>query len=123
MEKARKFRMDNAGNPIHNEDLPSGKLLGLIEDRNRVFHITESVQQRDGRCVLGAQQSDGAQIQRLLRVRQARAEFLQSRRKEVRAFTLQVGVRILRHQAEQQLWVLRRRDRVDGLQVFELRAT
>src|SRR5713226_3524287 len=123
MEKARKFRMDNASNPIHNEDLPSGKLLGLIEDRNRVFHITESVQQRDGRCVLGAQQSDGAQIQRLLRVRQARAEFLQSRRKELRSFTLHVGVRVLRHQQKQQLWILRWRDGVYGLEVFEIRAT
>jgi hypothetical protein len=33
--------MDDAGNPIYNEDLPSGKLLGLIEDRYRVFHVTD----------------------------------------------------------------------------------
>jgi hypothetical protein len=47
--------MNNAGNPVHDEDLPSGKLLGLIQDRYRVFHVTDPVQQRDGRCVLGAQ--------------------------------------------------------------------
>src|SRR5205809_4308228 len=65
MEITWKFGMDHAGNPIHNEELPSGKLLGLIENRDRVFHVTDSVQQRNGRCMLGSQQSDGAQIQRL----------------------------------------------------------
>ncbi len=72
--------------------------------------------------MLGSQQSDGAQIQRLLNVRQARPEFLQSRREELRTLALQVRVRILRHQQKQQLWVSRGRHAVDGLQVFELRA-
>src|ERR1700676_1603817 len=98
MEKAWKFSIDDGGNPVHNEDLPSGKLLGLIEDRDRVFHVADSVQQRDGRCMLGSQQSDGTQIRRLLSICQARTEFLQSRRKELRALTLHVGVRVLRHQ-------------------------
>src|SRR5712692_11121658 len=119
MEKAWKFGMDDAGNPIHNEDLPSGKLLGLIEDRYRVFHVTDSVQQRDRRCVLGAQQSDGAQIQRLLSARQSRAEFFQSGRKELRALTLQIGARVLRHQEKQHLRILRWRHAVDRFKIFE----
>jgi len=30
-KKPGKFGLDDGGNPVHNEDLPSGKLLGLIE--------------------------------------------------------------------------------------------
>src|ERR1700693_6292239 len=60
MENAWKFGMDDAGNPIHYEDLPSRKLLGSIEDGDRVTHVTDPVQQRDGRCVLSPQQPDGA---------------------------------------------------------------
>jgi len=99
--------MDNAGNPVHNEDSPSGKLLGLIQDGQGVFHVADAVPQRDGGCVLGSQQSDGAQIQSLLSVRQLGTEFLQSRREELRTLTLQVGVRVLRHEQKQQLWILR----------------
>ncbi len=33
--------MDDPGNPVHNKDLPSGKLLGLIQDRDGVFHVTD----------------------------------------------------------------------------------
>ncbi len=92
--------MDDAGNPVHDEDLPSGKLLGLIEDRNRVLHVTDSVQQRNRRCMLSSQQCDGAQIQRLLSVGQARSEFLQSCREKLSALTLQVRVRVLLPSAE-----------------------
>src|SRR5260370_13442343 len=123
LEQAWKFGVDDAGNPVHNKDMSSGKLLGLIQNPDGVFHVTYSVQQRDGRCVLGSQQSDGAQIQRLLRVGQARTEFLQSSRKELRALTLHVGVGVLPHQQKQELRILRRRNRVYGLQVIELRAT
>src|SRR6266576_4875965 len=122
MEKAWKLSMDDAGNPIHNEDLPSGKLLGLIEDRYRVFHVTDSVQQRNGRCMLGSQQSDGAQIERLLNVGQARSEFVQSCGEKLSALTLQVRVRILCHQQKQQLWISRRCHAVYSFQVFELGA-
>src|SRR6266851_10314132 len=122
MEKVWKLGMDNAGNPVDHEDLPSGKLLGLIQGHHRVFHVADSVQQRDGRCVLGSQQSDGAQIQRLLSVRQTGTEFLQPRREELRTLTLQVRVRVLRHQQKHQLWIARWRDAVYSLQVFELRA-
>jgi hypothetical protein len=94
-------------NPVHNEDLPSGKLFGLIQDRNRLFHVSDAVQHRDGRCVLGTQQSDGAQIQGFLGFRQTRPEFLQPRREELRAFPLHVGVRVLRHQQKKHLWILR----------------
>src|SRR5580658_11085541 len=112
MEQARKLGSYNAGNPVHNEDLPSGKLFGLIQDRDRIFHVADSVQQRDGGCVLGAQYSYGAQIERFLNIGQARVELLQSRREELRAFLLQVGIRVLRHQQKQQLWILRWRDGV-----------
>src|ERR1700728_1434520 len=122
MEETRKLGSDNAGNPIDNEDLPPGKLLGLIEDRYRFFHVTDSVQQRNGRCILGSQQSGGAQIERLLNVGQARSEFVQSRREKLSALSLQVRVRILCHQQKQQLWISRRRRAVYSFQVFEVGA-
>ena len=47
--------------------------------------------------MLRAQQTDGAQIQRLLRVCKAWLEFLKPRRKKLHALALEVGIRILRH--------------------------
>src|SRR5258708_17455398 len=122
MEETRKLGSDDAGNPVHNEDLPSGKLLGLIEDRYRVFHVTDSVQQRNGSCMLSSQQSDGAQIERLLSIGQARSEFVQSCREKLSALTLQVRVRILCHKQKQQLRVSRCRHAVYSLQIFEFGA-
>src|SRR6266704_1853309 len=69
--------------------------------------------------MLSSQQSDGAQIQRLLSVRQARSEFLQPRGEKLCTLALPVRVRILRHQQKQQLWISRRRHAVYGLQIFE----
>src|ERR1700691_1269247 len=43
VEKAWKFGIDDAGYPVHYEDLPAGKPLGLIEDGDRVFYVTDSV--------------------------------------------------------------------------------
>ena len=36
---------DDAGNPVHLEDLPSGKLLGLFQGSDRLFDVADSVQQ------------------------------------------------------------------------------
>ena len=69
MEEGRKLGIYDAGNPVHHENLPSGKLPGLVEYRDRIFHVANSVQQRNLRCMLSSQQSDCAQIQRLLSVR------------------------------------------------------
>ena len=44
MKNARKFGMDDARDPVHHEDLPSGKLLGLFQYRDGVFHVTHSMQ-------------------------------------------------------------------------------
>src|SRR5713101_6484182 len=122
MEAAWKLSMDDAGNPVHHEDLPSGKLLGLFQYRGGVFDVTHSMQQRHGRCMLSSQRSDCAQIQRLLRVRQTRSEFLQPRGEELCTLALQVRVRILRHKQKQQLWISRWRRTVYGFQILELRA-
>src|SRR5712691_1168125 len=119
MEAAWKLSMDDAGNPVHHEDLPSGKLLGLFQHRDRVFHVADAVQQRNLRCMLSSQQSDGAKIQRLLSVRQARPEFLQPRGEELRTLALQVRVRILRHKQKQQLWISWRCHEVYSFQIFE----
>src|SRR5258708_5864352 len=72
--------------------------------------------------MLSSQQSDGAQIERLLKVRQARSEFLQPRGEELCTLALQVRVRILRHKQKQQLWISRRCHEIYSFQVFEFRA-
>jgi hypothetical protein len=72
--------------------------------------------------MLSSQQSDGAQIQRLLSVRQARPEFLQPRREKLYTLDLQVRVRILRHKQKQQLWISWRCHAVYSFQEFEFRA-
>src|SRR5216684_6817996 len=72
--------------------------------------------------MLSSQQSDGAQIQGLLSVRQARSEFLQPRGEKLCTLVLQVRVRILRHKQKQQLWISRWCNTVYGLQILELRA-
>src|SRR5713101_691680 len=72
--------------------------------------------------MLRLQQSDGAQIQGLLSVRQARSEFLQPRGEELCTLALQVRVRILRHKQKQQLWIARRCHAVYSFQIFEFRA-
>ena len=76
MEAPGKLGVDHAGNSVHNEDLPAGELLGSLQDGNGLFHPTDSVPQRDRRRMLSSQQTDSAQIQRPLDIRQARLEFL-----------------------------------------------
>jgi len=44
MKNAGKFRVDDACDPVHNKDLPSGKLLGLFQYCDGVFHVTHSMQ-------------------------------------------------------------------------------
>src|SRR5207253_7819006 len=68
MEAAWELSMDDTGGPVHHEDLPAGKLLGLLQHRHGVVHVANAVQQRDRRGVLSAQQSDGGQVQRFLKV-------------------------------------------------------
>src|SRR5882724_12430894 len=72
--------------------------------------------------MLGTQQSHGAQIERLLSVRQAGSEFLQPRGEELCTLALQGRVRILRHKQKQQLWISRWCHAVHSFQIFEFRA-
>ena len=114
--------MDDTGGPVHHEDLPAGKLLGLLQHRHGVVHVANAVQQRDRRGVLSAQQSDGGQVQRFLKVGKARSEFPQARGEKLHAFARDVGVSVLGHQQEEQLRILRRSHAVYGHQVLEFRA-
>src|SRR6266849_9488721 len=43
MEEAWKLSMDDAGNPVHHEQVPSGKLLGLFQYSDRLFDVADSV--------------------------------------------------------------------------------
>src|SRR2546425_886593 len=52
METVGKLRADRAGDPIHNEDLATGKFFGPVQHGNRLLHPTDSAQQRDGVCML-----------------------------------------------------------------------
>src|SRR5260370_503719 len=108
METAWKLGIYDTGDPVHHEELPSGKLPGLFQHRDRVFHVADPVQQRNLKCMLSSQHSDGAQIQRLLSVREARFEFLQPRGEKLCTLAFEVRVRILRHEQKQQLWISRR---------------
>ncbi len=42
MEEAWKLGVDDARDPVHNENLPSGKLLGLFQYRDRFFDVADS---------------------------------------------------------------------------------
>src|SRR6266478_4100259 len=79
VEEAGNSGTNDAGNPIHDENLSTGELSGLVQKRERVFHVPDPLQQRDRWRTLCAQQSDGAQVQGLLNVRQTRCELLQPR--------------------------------------------
>src|SRR5215472_11020871 len=72
--------------------------------------------------MLSAQQANDSQIQRLLNRRQLRLKVRETRAEEVRSLILQIRIRKLSHQYEQQLRVLWRGDAVYGLQIFEFRA-
>jgi len=47
MKNARKFGMDDARDPVHNENLPTRELLGLFQYGDRFFDVADPVQQRD----------------------------------------------------------------------------
>src|SRR5262245_46853628 len=89
-EEAGEFRVNDTRNPVDNKDLAGRQLLGSVKHRYRLVHVTDPVQERNGRCMLGSQKSDRTQIERLLRILQLRLEFLESRRQEFSTFTLQV---------------------------------
>src|SRR5215468_9936868 len=71
--------------------------------------------------MLGAQQANDSQVQRLPNRRQLGLKFPETRAEEFRSFVLQVRVRKLRHQYEQQFRVLWRGDAVYRLQVLQIR--
>ncbi len=122
VEETRQLGTDNAGNPVHDKDLTSGEPLGLIEYCDGVFHVADTVEQGDRGGMLGSQQTDGAQVERLLRVGEARSEFVQPCGEELGAFRLLVGIGVRAHEKKQQLRILWRRGAVYRFQVFELRA-
>src|SRR5258708_39988104 len=68
MEETRQLGTDDAGNPVHDKDLTAGELLGLVQHCNGVFHVANAVEQADRRGMLCRQQTDAAQVERLLRV-------------------------------------------------------
>jgi len=53
MEETRELRTDDAGNPGYDEDLAAGEPLGLVELRNRVFHVADATEQGDRGGMLG----------------------------------------------------------------------
>ena len=53
--------------------------------------------------MLGAQQTNGAEIERLLRVRKTRTEFIQTGGEELRTVRLAVGIGEFAHEKKQQL--------------------
>ena len=71
IEESWKLCVYDPGYPVHDEDLAAGQLLGLRQHRNRVFYITDSVQQRYLTGALRSQQPDGTEIERLLSVCQS----------------------------------------------------
>src|SRR5215831_7619840 len=52
MEKARKLSIHDAGDPVHDENLPARHLLRLVEDGDRVFYIAVAIQQSHSGCIL-----------------------------------------------------------------------
>ena len=96
-----KLGVDHSGNPIHHENFPTGKALGFRQDGNGLFHPTDPAQQWNRMCMLGSQQPNRAQIQRLLNIRQPRLEFLQPHVEKLNALRLHIGIGILPHQQEQ----------------------
>src|SRR5260221_10376317 len=92
MEETRELGSDDAGNPVHDKDLTAGEPLGLVQHCNAVFHVTNAVEQGNRRGVLGPQQTDGAQIERLLRVGEAGPAFIQPPGEELRGLRPLVGI-------------------------------
>ena len=72
--------------------------------------------------MLSAQQANDSQVQRLLNRRQLGLKFPKTRAEKFRSLSLQIRIRKLSHQDEQQFRVLWRGDAVYGLQVFQIGA-
>jgi hypothetical protein len=49
---AGKLRMHDAGDPVHDENLPARELLSLIQRGNRVLDIPVAPEKRHPRCML-----------------------------------------------------------------------
>src|SRR5215813_12449545 len=71
--------------------------------------------------MLSAQQANDSQVQRLLNRRQLGLKFLETRAEKFRSLIVQVRIRKLSHQYEQQFRVLWRGDTVYRLQVLQIR--
>src|SRR5262249_32438850 len=70
--------------------------------------------------MLGAQQANDSQVQRLLNRCQLSLKLPETRAEKFRSLALQVRIRKLSHQYEQQFRVLWRGDAVYGLQVLQI---
>src|SRR5262244_330419 len=71
--------------------------------------------------MLSAQQANDSQVQRLLNPSQLGLKLSKTRAEKFRSLVLQVRIRKLSHQYEQQFWVLGRGHAVYGLQVLQIR--
>src|SRR5215831_21056975 len=89
-KKAWEFRVDDAGDPVHDENLAPRQLLGPLKDRDRVPNVSIPAPERQRRSMLRPQQADDAQIKRLLNGRQTALEFPEAGREEFRSFALAV---------------------------------
>src|SRR4030095_14644806 len=86
-KKTTDFRVDDAGDPVHDKKPAPPQLLCLLKNRDRLLNVAIPVQQRQRRSMLGPQQTDDAQIKRLLDWRQTPFEFLEAGREELRSLT------------------------------------
>ena len=71
--------------------------------------------------MLGAEQTNSTQIQRLLWIGKTRREFIEPGRQELRACLLSVGVGEFTHKKKEQLWILWRCNAIYRFQVFKFR--
>src|SRR4030095_12950240 len=113
--------MDDTGDPVHYENLPARELLSLIERSNRFSYIAIALQKRHRGGMLSAQQANDSQVQRLLNRSQLGLKLPETRVEKFRSLVLQVRIRTLSHQYEQQFRVAWRGDAVYGLQVLQIR--
>src|SRR5215813_10249892 len=118
-KEAGQFGVNDASNPIDRKNVAAGQLLGLFEHSDCLFDITVPPQQRQPHCILGAQQADDSQVQRLLYGRQMFIELPETRTEEFGSFILQIRIRKLVHQYEHQLWVSWRAGAVYEFQIFQ----
>jgi hypothetical protein len=113
---------DDPRHPPHDEDLSPRQPFRLFEDGDGVPDPAASLQERHVGRVSRPQQSDRAEIEGLLAVRQAGFECLHERREKLDAVAVQMCIGVLAHQQEEQLRIARRPRAIDSLQVLELGA-